>query len=77
MKTPPPTFNVPNLPVPVISIEPVVCESVVTIVSTLGDPSFFSKYILPSAVFIPNSPSCKSEVVGVFPATEDRFNLIT
>ena len=38
-----PTYSTAPITLPVTSIDPVVCESVVSIVSIEGEPSFFSK----------------------------------
>ena len=68
--------SVPVWVVPVIVIEPVVIESVVTMCSMVAEPSFFSKNILPSYVFIAISPKASCEVVGTLPWVDERFNFI-
>ena len=59
---------------PLILREPVIRASVTTIVWIVGIPLSFSKYNLPSYVFIANSPNSRVSVVGILPWTAVLFN---
>ena len=62
-----PLKNEPDIE-PTISIEPKFCVFVIITSSTEGpfEPDF-DKKILPSVVFMDNSPSCSCELIGILP----------
>ena len=70
------SVSVPVVTLPVKVIEPVVIESVVNMCSMVAEPSFFSKNILPSYVFIANSPKARWAVVRTLPSVEESLYFI-